>query len=93
MGRGRIEVEVIFLNVFPMVTLVPSEAKEPFFQDRIMAIPERQGKAQSLVVIGDPSEAVLAPPVGARTGVLVWKKIPGIARGAVIFPHCPPLAF
>src|SRR5919197_5737606 len=78
-GRGRVEVEVIFLNVLSMVTLSATEAKEPFFQERITAIPERQGKTQPLVVIGDPGEAVFTPAVGARTGVLVWKKIPGSA--------------
>ncbi len=92
-GGGRVEVEVIFLDVFPMIALIASEAKEPFFQDRITAIPERQGKTQPLVVIGDAGEAVLAPTIGSRTGVIVRKKIPGSAGGAVVFPHRPPLAF
>jgi hypothetical protein len=75
-----------------MITLAPSEPKEPFFQDRIMAIPKRYGKAQPLVVIGEPGEAVLPPAIGARTSVIVWKKIPGSAGGAVVFAHRPPLA-
>src|SRR5207302_11007826 len=60
-GGGRVEVEVIFLHVFPMIALTATEAKEPFFQDRITAIPERQGKTQPLVVIADPGETVLTP--------------------------------
>src|SRR5919197_2802517 len=82
-GRGRVEVEVIFLNVFPMVTLSATEAKEPFFQERITAIPERQGKTQPLVLIGDPGEAVFSPPVGSRTSMIMGEKIPDSACGAV----------
>jgi hypothetical protein len=76
-----------------MITLAASEAKEPFFQDRVTTIPERQGKAQPLVVIRDASEAVFTPAIGPRTGVIVRKKIPGSPGGAVVFPHSSPLAF
>jgi hypothetical protein len=90
---GRVEVEIIFLDVFPMIALTATEAKEPFFQDRITAIPERQGKTEPLVIIRDASETVLTPTVGSRTSMIMGKKIPGSAGRAVVFPHRPPLAF
>jgi hypothetical protein len=93
MGGGRVKVEVIFFDILSMIAFRAAEAKEPFFQDRITAIPERHGKTQPLMVIADPGEAVLTPAVGSRTSVIVWKKIPGSARGAVVFPHRPPLTF
>src|SRR5262249_60753258 len=64
---GRVEVEVIFFDVLPMVALIAREAKEPFFQERIAAIPERQGKTQPLVVIRDAGEAVLTARIGSPT--------------------------
>src|SRR5262245_5731647 len=52
-GGGRVEVEVIFLDVLPMIALTASEAKEPFFQDWVTAIPQRQGETEALVIIGN----------------------------------------
>jgi hypothetical protein len=89
---GRVEVEVIFLDVFPMIALIASEAKEPFFQDWITAIPECQGKTEPLVVIADPGEAILTPTVGSRPSMIMGKKIPGSTSRAVVFPYGPPLA-
>jgi hypothetical protein len=76
-----------------MVALTATETKEPFFQDRITTIPERQRETQPLVIIGDAGETVLTPTVGSRTGVIVGEKIPDCAGCAIVFPHRPPLAF
>jgi hypothetical protein len=75
-----------------MITLIASKTKEPFFQDRITTIPQRQGETEALVIIGDAGETVLTPPIGSRTSMIVREKIPGIARGAIVFPHGSPLA-
>ena len=41
------------------------EAEEAFFQDRIMTVPERQGKADVLVTVTEAGEPVFIPTVGA----------------------------
>src|SRR5436309_9832811 len=92
MRRRRIEVEVVLLDVFAVVALGPGEAEQPLLQDRIVAVPEGQGEAETAVVVGDPAEAVLAPAVGARPGVAGGEGAPGVAVGAIVFAHRAPLA-
>src|SRR5262249_14298088 len=48
-------------------------------------------KTESLMVVGDAGQAVLAPAVGARTGLVVAEVVPGVAPLAVVLPHGPPL--
>jgi len=52
-------------NTCSAVAFAVGQAEEPFLQDRVLAIPEGQGKTQDLMVIRDPAESVLAPAVGA----------------------------
>src|SRR5262245_13355158 len=44
------------------------------------------------MVVGDAQDAVLAPAVGARAGVVVGEIVPCHAVGGVVLTHCPPLA-
>src|SRR6516164_672905 len=76
-----------------MIALVVGESEEPLFQNWIALVPESQGKAESLLVIGNAAQPVLAPSIGARAGVVVWEVAPGVAIRAVILAHGPPLAF
>src|SRR5205823_4889007 len=55
------------------------------------AVPEGQREAESLVVVRDAGQAVLAPAVGARAGVIVREIFPGRAPGTVIFAYGAPL--
>src|SRR3954469_22364972 len=41
--------------------------------------------------VADPAQAVLAPAVGAGTGVLMGEGAPGVAIGAVVLPNGSPL--
>ena len=91
-GRG-IEVKVIFLHVLTVVALGAREAEHALLEDGIFFVPERQGEAEPLVVVGDAQDAVLAPAVGAGAGVVVRKVIPRLAGRAVILAHGSPLAF
>src|SRR5208283_3626534 len=62
-------------------------------QDRVLAVPQRQREAETLVVVGDAGQAVLAPAIGAGAGLVVTEVIPGVAALAVVLTHGPPLAF
>src|SRR5690349_976444 len=48
---------------------------------------------EPLFDIAEPGEPILAPAVGARTGVVVRQVTPGIPIGAVVLPHGAPLPF
>ena len=79
MRRRAIEVEVVFLHVLAVIALAVREAEESLLQDGILPIPEGQREAQTLFVVGNAGDAVLAPAVGARARVIVGEEIPGIA--------------
>jgi hypothetical protein len=51
MGRGGIEIEVVFLDVFAVVAFVAGEPKQALFEDRIFLIPERKRETDVLMTI------------------------------------------
>ena len=78
MGRGAVEVEVILFHILAVVAFAVGEAEEPLLQDGVLLIPQGQCEAQVLLVIGNASDAVLAPAVGARAGLIVGEEILGV---------------
>ena len=62
--RRAVEVEVVLLDILAMVRLAVGEPEQALFQDRVALVPQRQRKAQPLLVIAESAEPVLAPPVG-----------------------------
>src|SRR5262249_19936970 len=90
-GRGAVEVEVVFLHVLAVVALGIGEAEGALLDDRIDAVPEGEGKAEPLLVVRDAEEAVLAPAVGAGAGVIVGEIVPGAAVLAVVLAAGAPL--
>src|SRR5215469_7218114 len=62
-----IEIEVVFLYVFSVVTFISSEPEQTFFQDGIVAVPKGQSKADQLMPIANAAQAVLPPTVGPRS--------------------------
>ncbi len=88
---GRIEIEINLLHVLRVVPLVAVEAEQPLLEDRVLAVPHREGKAQPALAIADAQEAVLAPAIGAAAGVIVREIIPALAGGRVILADRPPL--
>src|SRR5256885_3242707 len=91
--RSIVQIVVALFYIFTMISLRTGKAKEPFLQDAIFAIPERQGEAQILIAIAYPCDSIFAPAVNPRASMLVGKIVPGIAVGAVIFAHSTPCAF
>src|SRR5437667_12873106 len=74
-----------------MIALISGEAEEPLFQDGVTPIPKRQSETHHLMTVADPADAVFSPAVGAGTRVVVRKKFPGCAAGAVILADRSPL--
>src|ERR1700733_271950 len=90
--RRRIEVKIILLHVLAMIALQVGEPEETFLQNWIALIPECHGEADALVPVAKTRDAIFTPAVGARTGVIMRKIIPGIAVRAVILADSSPLA-
>jgi len=75
-GRRRVEVEVVLLDVLSVVALAVGQAEEALLEDGILAVPEGQGEAEDLTVVRDPCQAVLTPAVGPRPGLIVAEVVP-----------------
>ena len=91
--RQVIDVEVVLLDVFPVVALGIGEAEQPLLEDRVLLVPQRQRQAQPLLVVADPGETVLAPPVRAGPRLIMTEVRPGIPVLAVVLPDRAPLPF
>ena len=78
-GRRRVEVEPVLLDVLAVVALAVGEAEHPLLQDRIGAVPQREREAQPLALVADAGDPVLAPAVGPRARVLVREVVPRVA--------------
>ena len=90
--RRAIQVEVVLLDVLAVIALAVGQAEETLLEDRVRAVPERQGEAEPLLVIGDAGQAVFAPAVGARARLVVAEVVPGVAAFAVVLADRTPLA-
>ncbi len=91
-ARDGVEVPPVVLGVLAVVALGAGEAEHPLLEDRVVAVPQCEAEAQPLFDVGEPGHAVLAPAVGARTGVVVGEVGPRLAVGAVVLAHRSPLA-
>ncbi len=91
--RRAVEVEVILFDVLAVVAFAVGQSKQPLFENRIPAVPEGQGKAKLLLVVGNACQTILAPAIRPRTGMIVGEKIPGITILAIVLANRPPLAF
>src|SRR5258705_3757515 len=87
----RVEVEVILLNVFAVVSLTVSKSEEALFKDRVALVPESNAKAKAVLVVRDPAKTVLAPTIRSRTRLFVAEVVPGVAVRAIVLPDRAPL--
>jgi hypothetical protein len=90
MRRRRVQVPPVLLDVLAVVALVTGEAERPFLQDRVAAVPERERQTQELVVVANAAEPVLTPSIRARARVIVRKRGPRVAVGAVVLADGAP---
>ena len=93
MTRERVAVPPVLLRVLAVVRLSARQPEDALLQYRIPTIPERQAKAQALFDIAESCEAVFAPAVCPRAGVIVGKVVPSLAVGTVVLTDGAPLAF
>jgi hypothetical protein len=77
MGRSRVEIEVIFFNVLAVVALRVGQPEKSFFENRVLAVPQRQREAQALVVVGETCQTVLAPAIRPGARLIVAEVVPG----------------
>ena len=92
MRRRAVEVEVVLLHVLAVIAFAVGQAEQPLLENRILAVPEGEGEAEPLLVVGDAGQAVFAPAIGARARLIVGEIIPGVAAFAVVFADRAPLA-
>src|SRR5262249_33917481 len=78
-------------DVLPVVALGIGQAEQPLLEDRVLLIPQRQSQAQPLLVVADPGEAILAPPVRPGSRLIMAEIRPGIPVLAVVLPDRSPL--
>jgi hypothetical protein len=93
MCRDIIEIIIKLLHIFAVVALVIAQAEQSFFQYFIFSIPEGNGKTEILEEIGNSSQSIFSPEVGAAMRMIEWKVIPCVIVQTIIFPNGGPLAF
>ena len=91
-GRRTVDVEVVLLHIFAVVPLAVGQAKHALLEYGILAVPQRKGKTQTLLVVAEAGDAILAPVIGARARLIVGKVAPSVAVLAVVLPYGSPLA-
>ena len=64
-GRRRVEVEVVLLDVLAVVALAVGQPEQPLLEDRVAAVPERQREAEPLLVVAR-SRRCRPRPTGRR---------------------------
>ena len=92
MAGDAVAVEVKLLDVLSVVAFGIRQSEEPLLQDGILSVPQRQREAPAQVVVPEACDAVLAPPVGAASCMVVRQILPRVAVRAIVFAHRPPLA-
>jgi len=75
-----------------MVAFIAGKTEEALLENAIAAVPKRDGEADVLVAVANVADAVFAPAIGARVGVVMREIAPSVAAAAVVLADCAPLA-
>jgi hypothetical protein len=87
-GRSGVQIVIQFLDVLSMISLMAGDTEQTFFQDRILAVPEGKSKTDTLMIVRNTSDAVLAPPVCTGTSLFMREVTPGITIRGIILANC-----
>ena len=90
-GRG-VEIVPDLLGILAVIALRIGQAKDALLQNRVAPVPQRHGKAEPALAVGDAEEPVLAPAVCPAARVIVREVIPRVAIRRIILAHRAPLA-
>ena len=93
MSGRRIEVEIAFFDVLPVVSFRPGESEQTFLQDMVATVPECQSKTEAALAVRDSQQTILPPAVSAAPRMLVRKVIPRVAFLGIVFADGGPLTF
>ena len=91
-GRRRVEVEVVLLDVLAVVPLAVGQAEQPLLEDGVVAVPQGERETEPLLVVGDAAQPVLAPAIRAQSRLVMREVVPRVAVLAVVLAHGAPLA-
>jgi hypothetical protein len=65
-GRRRVEIEVVLLDVLAVIAFAVGEAEQTFLENGIASVPEREREAEQLPIVGDALVATRECPVYVR---------------------------
>jgi hypothetical protein len=74
-----------------VIAFLVRKAEQALFQYGILFVPQSEREANMLMTIGNSGNAVFAPAIGARAGVVVREIVPRVTVGAVILADRAPL--
>src|SRR5713101_3931968 len=80
MGWCAVEVEVVFLDVLAVVALAVGQPEQALLEDRVGAIPQRERKAEALLIVGHAGQAVFSPSIGSRACLVMREVVPRVSR-------------
>src|SRR5580693_4954791 len=86
-----IQVIIIFLNIFPVVSLIARKPEISLLQYGIFFVPQRQRKTQKLFFITNATDSLFSPAVSFASGHIVTDKFPGSSVFTIVFPYGSPL--
>ncbi len=89
--RGRVQIEVVLLQVFPMIALAIGQPKSSLLQNRVCFVPEREGEAQTSLAVADPQQSVFAPTIGSASRMIVREVFPASAILGIVLADRSPL--
>src|SRR5262249_30192539 len=90
MRRRGIQVPPVLLGVLAVVTLRSGQPEDPFLDDRVAAVPQAQSEAEDLPRVAQAGQAILVPPVGTRSRMIMRAVVPCRTVFAVVLTDSSP---
>lgn len=80
MRRRRVQIKILFLDIFAVVALVARQSEKPLLQNRVFFVPKRNGETNQLMPVAKSGDAVFVPAIRAFMRLFKRK----------VFPHAAP---